>query len=338
MNARILALACVALAALAPRARAAAGVNVKGWTSDRMFVYQLDPLTEGTSTPVEFKSLDGETTAFVPATQGELYQKFLAAHPVREQPRSSRVAPGGKASVQLQLSPAGNGEWSGSSFRWSFPEREPPEFYGGPVPPDGRAMVFVVRPGASPTFIGEFSFYSAGGTLTPYWSRDGRALAWVVSPDEAPQPSVELFAAFGPAIELLADPTLARWPASITGRSGLVRQARLDEKMAVTLLAQGFNVVRVGKAQKARVKSVVYTAKPFLAKAKKLAQALPGGATVEPLTWKTPCDIVIALGTSSLAPNVGNPGNRGNDGSRGQRERAAETEVIAPEGDDSSPP
>ncbi len=53
-------------------------------------------------------------------------------------------------------------------------------------------------------------------------------------------------------------------------------------------------------ALKARTKTVIYARKPAWKAAEQLAAAVPGGATVEPLTWKSAADIIVAAGTSAL--------------------------------------
>jgi hypothetical protein len=70
-------------------------------------------------------------------------------------------------------------------------------------------------------------------------------------------------------------------------------------RVVKALTEAGFPPAKTGKAVKPRKASVVYTAKGAEAKAKAVAAAIPGGATVEPLTWKSDCDVVVAVGDSA---------------------------------------
>ena len=72
------------------------------------------------------------------------------------------------------------------------------------------------------------------------------------------------------------------------------------EKIAGALGKTGFTVVSITPAQKAREKSVVFAAAGSEADAQRLAAAVPGGATVEKMGWKSPLPLVIALGPAAL--------------------------------------
>jgi len=72
------------------------------------------------------------------------------------------------------------------------------------------------------------------------------------------------------------------------------------EPVLAALAAAGFPAHSGPNALKARTKSVVYSFGGMMEVAKKIAAAVPGGATVEPLTWKSEADIVVAAGTSAL--------------------------------------
>ena len=49
-----------------------------------------------------------------------------------------------------------------------------------------------------------------------------------------------------------------------------------------------------------RATSVVYAAAGFEAEAQKLAQAVPGGASVAKLDWKAPFEIVVGIGATAM--------------------------------------
>jgi len=81
---------------------------------------------------------------------------------------------------------------------------------------------------------------------------------------------------------------------------GLEREAHGQRRVIdVSVVEAGLEVrQRRREAQKARPKTVVYVAKGSEAQAKALAALLPGGAAVEPLTWKVNASVVIAVGAS----------------------------------------
>jgi hypothetical protein len=88
----------------------------------------------------------------------------------------------------------------------------------------------------------------------------------------------------GPSIQVLADRALL--PEALAGaRSALERD--------------GYSLISTGVAQDHRVKSVVYARKGMEEAGRNVAAAIPGGATVEPLTWNAPYDLVVALGTAA---------------------------------------
>lgn len=89
--------------------------------------------------------------------------------------------------------------------------------------------------------------------------------------------------ACGPRVEVLATKAL---------------EARRDP-VADAIEKAGFAVTRLGNAEEARTATKIYAGKDHQAAAQKIAAAIPGGATVEPLTWKPKAEIVVALGDSA---------------------------------------
>jgi hypothetical protein len=120
--------------------------------------------------------------------------------------------------------------------------------------------------------------FEFSNTAKPSWSPGCHYLAWIL-PDGEPG----VFPA-GPLVDVLAAPRL---------------QAAVEPTLKA-LAAAGFGATAKAPAQKERPKSVVYTWGGARAAAEKIAALVPGGATVEPLTWVTPSDIVVALGASAL--------------------------------------
>jgi hypothetical protein len=130
--------------------------------------------------------------------------------------------------------------------------------------------------------------YVTSATVTPWPSPDGTAVAILqrfAAAETAlgPAPALDMVSVYGvsPVVEVLASSDLA---------------AAVVEATAASL---GGLPVRVGSAQKAREKTVVYAAEGFEAQAQAIAAKVPGGAVVEPLTWKPIGDLVIALGASA---------------------------------------
>jgi hypothetical protein len=69
----------------------------------------------------------------------------------------------------------------------------------------------------------------------------------------------------------------------------------------------GLVVSFAGEAKKARPASVIYADKGFEKQAAALAALLPGGATVDKLSWKTSASLVIAVGQSFTDASNGAP-------------------------------
>lgn len=124
------------------------------------------------------------------------------------------------------------------------------------------------------------------GELTAYWSPDGQRIAFVgtkygcmgfheseVFVETVGEPT-------GPSVQLLADK-------NVPGERVLAAQAAL-EKAGVARIA-------VGPTKDPRTRTVVYFRKGNEEAAAAVANAVPGGAAVEPLTWRSPFDLVVAL-------------------------------------------
>lgn len=122
------------------------------------------------------------------------------------------------------------------------------------------------------------------GSITPFWSPDGRRVAWWVHHDQAgadfpPYDELWITPARGPRVDVKPDKALA--PAA--------REAALR-----ALDHAGFAPVLAGDAGAHRAATVVYAAAGFEADAQRAAKAL--GGTVDKLTWKPDADLVVALG------------------------------------------
>lgn len=137
---------------------------------------------------------------------------------------------------------------------------------------------------------GTEAVYSPTWLAYAFWDPTGRrvAVALFEQAEQTPggtdgrRSELHVFAC-APRIEVLAQKAL-----------GARREAVADE-----LEAAGFAVTRVGDAQDARAASKIYAAEGHRAAAEKIAALVPGGASVEPLTWKPNAEIVVALGGSA---------------------------------------
>jgi hypothetical protein len=73
----------------------------------------------------------------------------------------------------------------------------------------------------------------------------------------------------------------------------------IKDKVSDVLEKGGYNVSDIGPAKAKRAATVVYADAANTAEAEKLAKTIPGGATVDKLTWKPKADIVVAVGDSA---------------------------------------
>ncbi|MBL8922764.1 MAG: LytR C-terminal domain-containing protein [Myxococcaceae bacterium] len=128
------------------------------------------------------------------------------------------------------------------------------------------------------------------GRLDPrvrvFWSGGLKRVAWLLQPPgREPRPArVVIMNARFPQAQVLAD-------ASTQGAVPAVTRA----------LSPGYvSVKSTGVAKKARETSVVYARSFDLEEARRIAALVPGGASVEELTWATEAEFVIALGASVL--------------------------------------
>jgi hypothetical protein len=197
-------------------------------------------------------------------------QKWKAAHPLVEV-RAGRTSPDKQAvadvvSVEVTGSGGWNGDtWSsGSSSGWNL----------------------VVKRGGTQQVAAKCDPASA---VEVYWTPDGKRTIWVV----------------GHRGRAMRDPGYDDLIIGTDGNPGVavaVDKAKLRdaEKLSAPFAKAGFTVLSLTPAVKAREKSVVFAAAGHEADAKKLAAAVPGGADVQKLDWKSQVDLVVALGPEAL--------------------------------------
>ncbi len=239
------------------------GAGLSGWTQDSQFFVW--------SESDKVKILSGRTGALTEAPDLEAFKK---TH-VLVEPSPSRTSPDGKATAEMKMvsTAASNAGWSGNTWRPSATE---------------VVELRVVRDGVSTVSV---AWRQGAYSVEPYWSPNGQRVAWVVNPsdrysmDGTVDRSVEIGGGGGPKIHLLAD-------------KGILVEG--TKKVGAALEAAGYSPTFVGPAKKARDATVVYAAKGKEAIAAKIAAAIPGGATVDKLSWQTPADVVVAVGKSAL--------------------------------------
>jgi hypothetical protein len=125
------------------------------------------------------------------------------------------------------------------------------------------------------------------------WSPDGRRIAWFFDVDQV-EPSGGDFMTGHAGKAVIAPTTGPR--IEVLGKGV---QAATFARFADALEKTGFAPTGEGPAEEARATSVVYAAKGQEAQAKKIAGLIPGGATIGELNWKSPFDVVVALGASA---------------------------------------
>lgn len=267
----------VACASLARPAFAISKPEMKiiGWTADQSAFVYASVLEE--MSPDEWfvvSAADGKTTTI---HDEKKMRTFLAAHPIpgyslddAAEDESKEPAIPGSPEATSDLN--GEKEYRAGAVIHCAIKR------GGAVLP---SATFKLRLSGHPGLDWRFS-------------PDGKRVAWLLTESECSptgqgdfncndQEQVMLDRAVGPRIQLV----------------GKDLPAQAFSKLAAALDGKGFVVAATGEAQKARDATVVFVAKGSESDAQKIAAAIPGGATVEALSWKAPFEIVVAVGASA---------------------------------------
>jgi hypothetical protein len=199
------------------------------------------------------------------------FEKWLARNPL-EEPLASRTSPDGKSVAEVLVDATDNsGSWLNS--RWKAAK-------------SSVWKLSVTRNGVTTT----------AGTVAPadsaevFWSPDGRYTAWIISVasrgmrDEGSQDLIIASDGRPTASIVMEKSKLAAWAPKI---SALVDKG-------------GFAVLATTVAKQPRPKSVVFARNPADTAVKELAAKVPGGATVEPLTWASATDVVVYVAEAAL--------------------------------------
>jgi hypothetical protein len=193
---------------------------------------------------------------------------------------ADRKSKTGTANIAVKLD-EGSSAWKGSSIGWTV---------------ENSAKVSLSVTCGKVTNTGDLieqemsATYQPEWKATPYWDPAGRHVAFLMQEavaktmrgPEGGRSSIVLVPC-GTRISVVA-------PASAIAE---------QDKVAAALEKIGYNVVDLGPAKAKRAATVVYASAKHTAEAEALAKKIPGGATVEKLTWKPKADIVVAVGDSA---------------------------------------
>ena len=208
------------------------------------------------------------------------YEAWKRAHPF------SKLAAGKKSKTGSVTISAVGGEattaaWKGNTYSWNVPESVTVTL-GTVCGKDKATETLQQEMGA---------MYEPNWSATPYWDPTGHRVLFQLKEAVAKTMRGEdggniqfVLVPCGPRVDVVA-------PAGLESATGKVADA--VEK------AGGFTVVSVGAAKAARTATVIYADDAHMEVAKKLVAAIPGGATVEKLTWKPKSNIVVAIGDSA---------------------------------------
>jgi hypothetical protein len=215
------------------------------------------------------------------------WKTWTAAHPTAC--KMSRTSPDGRARAEVSAQGKNiTATWADGAFEWG-PAKEDSD-----VETEGVLLFQVKRDGATFTsaiWKPEQGGHRNLGQIQTCWSPDGRRVAWIAyhSPmmmRDFGYTEILLGPAGGPRIELRADKTILE---------------KVVAPVGAALEKAGFYPTAARPADEARPKTIVYTVDATRAVAARVAEAVPGGATVERITWKAPkSDIIVAIGASAL--------------------------------------
>lgn len=195
---------------------------------------------------------------------------------------ATRQGPGESGRVDATTCTGGQGTFVGTTF--TLP----------PVEEESCVMLQIAHGGhtwrSAQKTLEPAGMYIPRYAVTWSWSPSGDQIAWFITRAEAQTMRGPVYAetdviltAVRPFIEVLAHDALG---------------GEREQRVSKALLEARLGAVINGRAIKERGASVVYAPENLKAAAKRIAEAVPGGATVEPLTWKANGDIVVAVGAS----------------------------------------
>jgi hypothetical protein len=314
--------ACALLLAAAP---ASAGKLVEnellGWTKDGVYFAYLEapqfpqmpdgPDDQGAT--LQFATvLDGRTgmvvERFIVRVDGKpskddkkamaglrdkaAFDAWKAAHPTSCS--TAITAPDGQAHADVKVSGKGvHGKWKKNRFEYGWEgddfAEEKQAFFTLGVQRDGKTIQ-----SASAATNQSMAAQGAAlsGSVSLCWSPDSRRVLWSVKRqpgmmrDEGDE-------------KLLVGPTGTPRIQLVADKSVLVKVAAA---VGAVLDQAGFTPTdsKASNEKTPRPATVIYAAAGFEEIAKKVAAAVPGGATVAALDWKAPFDVIVGIGATAL--------------------------------------
>lgn len=215
----------------------------------------------------------------------QAFEAWLKQHPLK--PGSGPSSPDGKRKASIRIEVVEEGD---------YPQEVTKEdgAYKLSVLSSGQVIRLVVDDRSVRTLRQQgVGMFDAQGSVRAYWSPDQKRVAWIVQRDD---------------LQWMRGPIPGDASVVVTDAVGLrvsvvAPEVALDQvkaKVVPALKEAGFAPTNVAAALKARAQTVVYARKRRREDAKRIAEVVPGGATVEDLTWKTDMDIVVAVGDSAL--------------------------------------
>lgn len=256
-----------------------ASTCVVGFTRDGSTLLLLDLPEEMSDQPARVRArtlATGAEQVFEPVEAGakcvladiasDAFTAWLARHPAVDA-RPSRRAPDGQAMAEVVVGAANaSGAWTEGTWRAQ----------------SGAAWQLSVSRGGVTRKAGQLP---AGGALVVYWAPGGKRTAWFRHTDGTSMRdpgSDELVVGTdgSPSVSVLAP--RAKWAAG---------QAALT-----TLAGAGFVPLGLSEPKKERPGTTVFVSKGSEADGARAAALFPG-AKVEPMSWASPFDVVVLLGT-----------------------------------------
>jgi hypothetical protein len=299
-----------------------------GWTEDSAyFVYA--PVQDVVSIGDDGPKMSPQVLMVVSARSGavaqygaDAYQRFVRQHPIADPSvtgqgklpadRPGLSSPDGDTEALFSVDdspwyPGSHGAMPGATVRCQLRRgddtSEPcrfavPALVGSrarsrpPPPLPGRQAMS--RPDPEGAVVGEVIPFAA-------WSPDGRRIAWFFRIEQG-----ELIG-YVPRVHPKYYLRGRDAKAAITPVAGphiqiVSNNSKTIERCVAALEQAGFAPTRRGARGKARTKTVVYAAEGHQGEAERVAAAVPGGASVAPLTWKSAFDLVVVLGSRIPAP------------------------------------
>lgn len=259
----------VALGVVLLAGAAEAQVKVVGFAADHTLLYQASA-TQGAMVKLE-QTRTPELVA-LGSSQWKTATKGVTSKPSEQ--------PGGTVPLALSVKlSSGKGTWADGVYSWSVSPKKRPTG----DEPHGHALVFVNdTTGQGNALALDVSLRAPTGKLTTFWEENGSFFAVLVEP------------AAGPAEVLVGRGDLSATTVEVLSTPDLDTAA---QAVANQLWKDGRSVVRLGRALKPREQTVVFGTAANGAQA--IADSISGGAALQPLTWKSDCQVVVGIGESA---------------------------------------